>query len=380
MTDRATIGSMPAPTETTPSPTPCATRLDAVLRNLKAAGLSQMVVCDPRSIQYLTGAYVEPGERFLGLFVAPGQQPALVLNELFTAPADAACRILSFKDTDDPLALVAGLCDPEAPLGCDKNLPARFLIPLMERTAAAGFVLASQAVDDARALKDADERKRMRAASRTNDTAMARFRELVHEGVTEAEVAGQLEALYRRLGAQGHSFTPIVSFGANAADPHHEPDGTVLKEGDCVLFDMGCVKSRYCSDMTRTWFCGQPTEKQAAVHDLVRRANEAAEALIKPGVRLCELDAAARDLITEAGYGAYFNHRLGHFIGQTDHEKGDVSSANTTVARPGMIFSIEPGVYLPGEFGVRVEDLVLVTEPGCEVLNRNDKHWDVVGK
>ena len=95
---------------------------------------------------------------------------------------------------------------------------------------------------------------------------------------------------------------------------------------------------------TRTWFCGQPTEKQAAVHDLVRRANEAAEALIKPGVRLCELDAAARDLITEAGYGAYFNHRLGHFIGQTDHEKGDVSSANTAVARPGMIFSIEPGV------------------------------------
>ena len=119
---------------------------------------------------------------------------------------------------------------------------------------------------------------------------------------------------------------------------------------------------------------------QAAVHDLVRRANEAAEALIKPGVRLCELDAAARDLITEAGYGAYFNHRLGHFIGQTDHEKGDVSSANTAVARPGMIFSIEPGVYLPGEFGVRVEDLVLVTETGCEVLNRNDKHWDVVGK
>ena len=107
---------------------------------------------------------------------------------------------------------------------------------------------------------------------------------------------------------------------------------------------------------------------------------EAAEALIKPGVRLCELDAAARDLITEAGYGAYFNHRLGHFIGQTDHEKGDVSSANTAVARPGMIFSIEPGVYLPGEFGVRVEDLVLVTETGCEVLNRNDKHWDVVGK
>ena len=101
-------------------------------------------------------------------------------------------------------------------------------------------------------------------------------------------------------------------------------------------------------------------------------------ATVREGV-MKPLDAAARDLITEAGYGAYFNHRLGHFIGQTDHEKGDVSSANTAVARPGMIFSIEPGIYLPGEFGVRVEDLVLVTETGCEVLNRNDKHWDVVG-
>lgn len=369
MTDRATIGSMPAPTETTPSPTPCAARVDTVLRNLKAAGLSQMVVCDPRSIQYLTGAYVEPGERFLGLFVAPGQQPALVLNELFTAPADAACRILSFKDTDDPLALVAGLCDPEAPLGCDKNLPARFLIPLMERTAAAGFVLASQAVDDARALKDADERKRMRAASRTNDTAMARFRELVHEGVTEAEVAGQLEALYRRLGAQGHSFTPIVSFGANAADPHHEPDDTPLRDGDVVLFDVGCRQDDYCADMTRTFFFRSASEKQREVYEAVRRANEAARALVAPGVRFCDLDAAARTVIQEAGYGPYFTHRLGHQIGLDVHEPGDVSAVHDAPVQPGMTFSIEPGIYLPGEFGVRIEDLVLVTDEGCEVLN-----------
>jgi len=106
---------------------------------------------------------------------------------------------------------------------------------------------------------------------------------------------------------------------------------------------------------------------------------EAAEAMIHPGVRLCDIDAAARDLITKAGYGEYFNHRLGHFIGQTDHEKGDVSAANTDTVKPGMIFSIEPGVYLPGKFGVRVEDLVIVTETGCEVLNHVDKHWSVVG-
>ena len=135
-----------------------------------------------------------------------------------------------------------------------------------------------------------------------------------------------------------------------------------LKEGECVLIDMGCVKERYCSDMTRTFFCGKPDPEQMKIPDLVREANEAAESMIRPGVRFCDIDAAARNHIAAAGYGDYFTHRLGHFIGQTAHEKGDVSSANTRKAEPGMIFSIEPGIYLPGRFGVRIEDLVMVTE------------------
>ena len=130
--------------------------------------------------------------------------------------------------------------------------------------------------------------------------------------------------------------------------------------------------------MTRTFFWQQASDEARAVHDLVREANEKAEALVRPGIPLCELDKAARDHIAAAGYGEYFTHRLGHFIGQRDHEQGDVSSANTTLAEPGMIFSIEPGVYLPGKLGVRVEDLVLVTETGCEVLNHVDKHWKVL--
>lgn len=119
--------------------------------------------------------------------------------------------------------------------------------------------------------------------------------------------------------------------------------------------------------------------KDAVERDLMREANELAESMLRPGVPLCDLDKAARDHISAAGYGEYFTHRLGHFIGQTEHEKGDVSATNTTLAKPGMIFSIEPGVYLPGEFGVRVEDLVLVTEDGCEILNHVDKHWKTVG-
>lgn len=340
------------------------------MANLAARGLSQILVCDPRSIQYLVGAYVEPGERFLGLLLRADQaRPTLFLNKLFTAPEGIEADVVAFNDTDDPIALLAEHCATAAALGCDKNLPARFLIPMMERNIAAGFALASDAVDDARAIKDDEERTLMRAASATNDAAMARFRELVHEGATEQEIAGKLEDIYRELGAQGHSFTPIVSFGANAADPHHEPDGTVLKEGDVVLFDVGCRQDEYCADMTRTFFFGKPDEEQRRVYEIVRQANEAGRAAVHPGARFCDIDGAARKVIEDAGYGPYFTHRLGHQIGLDVHEPGDVSSVNEACVQQGMCFSIEPGIYLPGRFGVRIEDLVIVTENGCEVLN-----------
>ena len=229
------------------------------------------------------------------------------------------------------------------------------------------------------AKENAEEQMLMKEVSRINDETILKARDYVKPGMTEKQVAEYIDNEYKKAGCESVAFTTIVSFGANAADPHHEPDDTVLEKGECVLIDMGCCKNRYCSDMTRTFFCGEPKPEYAAIHDLVRQANEAAEAMIHPGVRLCDIDAAARDLITKAGYGEYFNHRLGHFIGQTDHEKGDVSAANTDTVKPGMIFSIEPGVYLPGKFGVRVEDLVIVTETGCEVLNHVDKHWSVVG-
>ena len=354
-------------------------RIESVLRNLDASGLSQLLVSDPRSIQYLTGMYVEPGERFLGLLLRnDGSQPTLFLNELFAAPDDIAVDVVPFNDTDDPLELLAARCDADADLGCDKNLPARFLIPMMERRIASAFTLASAAVDAARAIKDDREHELMRSASAINDEAMERFRTLVHDGVTEAEVAAQLEGSYRDLGASGHSFEPIVSFGANAADPHHEPDGTVLESGDVVLFDVLCRKDEYCSDLTRTCFFVDADEEQRRVYEIVRQANEAGRKAVRPGARFCDIDAAAREVIENAGYGQYFTHRLGHQIGLDVHEPGDVSAANEACVQPGMCFSIEPGIYLPGRFGVRIEDLVIVTEDGCEVLTAYPRDLSIV--
>ncbi len=353
-------------------------RIQRVLAAMKAMGLDQMIVSDPDSIWYLTGYYVYPFERMLVLYLRSDGNHILFLNKLFPVP-EAPYEQVWFSDTDDYLSKLAERVDGNAPLGIDKDWPARFLLPLMTAHPGCRCVVASDCVDDVRACKDETERQLMRAASRINDTVMERAAAFMREGVTEREVADYINAQYAAEGCDAAAFQTIVSFGAHAADPHHEADQTPLKAGDCIVIDMGCRKDRYCSDMTRTFFCREPDPKYAAIHDLVREANEIAESLIRPGVPLCELDKAARDHIAAAGYGEYFTHRLGHFIGQTDHEKGDVSGTNTKTAQPGMIFSIEPGVYLPGEFGVRVEDLVLVTEDGCEILNHVDKHWRTVG-
>lgn len=347
-------------------------RAERVMANLRDLGLTQALVTDPMSIWYLTGYYTEPYERFLGLYLAERDGrlvDVLFCNRLFPDATGAASRVMTFDDIDDPVPLVADVCDHSSPLGVDKNLAARWLVPLMDVSAATGIRLASAAVDGARSIKDGAERELMREASRVNDEAMAWLADQVRPGVTERNIAERLLGEYRSLGAEDHSFSPIVSFAANAADPHHEPDDTVLVPGDMVLFDVGCRRHWYCSDMTRTFFTAKPTPHQIEVYDTVRRANEAAEAKIAPGVEFAELDLTARRIIEDAGYGRYFTHRLGHQIGLNDHEPGDVSSSHHEPVRPGQCFSIEPGIYIPGDIGVRIEDLAIVTETGHEIIN-----------
>ncbi|MCR5288405.1 MAG: Xaa-Pro peptidase family protein [Treponema sp.] len=355
-----------------------ADRMKRVLDAMAVAKLDGLVVSDPQSIWYLTGIYNEPYERLFALYLSQDGEHRFFLNKLYNIHDSGFTEVWT-SDTDDIMGTMARNVASKGRIGIDKVWPARFLIPLMEHNPEATYVLGSSCVDDARACKDAEEQRLMKEASRVNDVCIQRGAAFVKPGVTEKQVAEYIDAQFKAEGAEKPSFTTIVSFGKNAADPHHEPDDTVVQESDCVLIDMGCQKNRYCSDMTRTFFFKKAPEEYTKIHDLVRMANEKAESIIKPGVRFCDIDAAARDLIAQAGYGEQFNHRLGHFIGQSDHEQGDVSSANTNVAKEGMIFSIEPGIYLQGKFGVRVEDLVLVTKDGCEVLNSVDKHWKVIG-
>ena len=354
------------------------TRMNRVMKELERMELTQMIIVDPLSIYYLTGVQVAPGERFLGVYLNKAGKKVFFVNKLFTIPANLDAEVVWYSDTDPVMDWVAEQVDPSCALGVDKDMRARFLLPIMEAHPQMTVKNASLAVDLTRGQKDGQEKEKMREASRINDQAMAKFPTLIHEGVREKEVAEQMLNIYLELGADGFSFEPIVSFGANAADPHHMPDDTVLKDGDCVLFDVGCKKDGYCSDMTRTFYYKSADETSRKIYEIVKQANEAAEAIIKPGVPLCELDKAARNLITEAGYGPQFTHRLGHFIGLDEHEFGDVSSVSDWIAAPGMIFSIEPGIYLEGNTGVRIEDLVLVTEDGCEVLNHYSKELKIL--
>lgn len=353
-------------------------RLDVVLNNMKEHDLEQLMITEPDSIWYLTGVEVSPGERLYALYINQEGRKVLFLNNLFSVNQNE-CEEVWFSDTDDYISMMADVVDTTKTLGVDKEWTARFLIPLMEKCEGMKVVLGSICVDDARAIKDEEEIQCMIENSLINDEVMKRTKDYIRVGMTEKQVEAFILDQYKELGCQDVSFHPISSFGANGADPHHRPDDTILKEGDSIVIDIGGRKDRYCSDMTRTYFCKTASEDYKKIHDIVRGANEKAEAMIKPGVRLCDIDKCARDYIASFGYVKEFNHRLGHFIGQADHEFGDVSLANTNVCKPGMIFSIEPGIYLEGKMGVRVEDLVLVTEDGCKVLNHVDKKYAFVG-
>lgn len=320
-----------------------------------------------------------PGERFLGLLISDKKEPILFLNDLFPYQETEGMVKVGFCDTDNIMEIVKGYLNNDVALGVDKTMYAHFLLKLMDLNAATKFVNGSIAVDRARALKDEEEIVLMRKSSHVNDLVMEDLVKLVHEGVTEIEIADQMMGLYLKHGATGFSFDPIVSFGKNAADPHHSPDHTVLQPGDCVLFDIGGVVDGYCSDMTRTFFYKfVKDEKHRTIYNLVKEANESSEEMVQKGIELRSLDLNARRVITEGGYGEYFTHRLGHFIGVEDHEFGDVSSSNENLTEVGNIFSIEPGIYVPNEVGVRIEDLVLVTEDGHEVLNKFSRELQII--
>ena len=353
-------------------------RIDGVIANMKEPGLDYLLISEPSSIDYLIDYINNPGERMYVLMLGTKGDHKLFFNKLFFVDKDLGIDIVWHSDVDDATQTIVDNLKDAKKIGVGKHWSANFLLDLMEKLPDVKFINGSKCVDYKRMVKDDHEQQLMIEASRINDQAIHEVIHQVSLGLSELEVAAKLGDIYSKFGGEGNSFDAIIAYGANGANPHHENDASRLKPGDSIIIDMGCKYQGYCSDMTRTVFYKEVSQEAKEVYELVKAANEAAEAMIKPGVRLCDIDKTARDLITKAGYGKEFNHRLGHFIGKDVHEYGDVSVNFDLEVQEGMVFSIEPGVYLPGKFGVRIEDLVLVTKDGCKVLNSYTKDLIVI--
>lgn len=354
-------------------------RLLNVIREMEKKDISQMIISSAASIYYLTEKWICAGERMISLYLNKNGNHKFIVNKLFPIEEDLGIDIIWYGDDEDPIKILSKVLDKNEILGVDKFWPAQYLIRLMELNSVKGFLNSSSIVDELRMVKDEEERELMRKSSRINDRVMEVLQNELKEGYTEKYYARLLAEIYEKEGAQGFSFDPILAYGENAADPHHEPDSTPLKKGDSLVIDIGGVYNHYCSDMTRTVFFGaEPNNEQKKIYEIVKRANLKAISKVKEGVKFSEIDDAARKLISEEGYGDYFTHRTGHSIGLEIHDKGDVSPINNAEVKDGMIFSIEPGIYLPGNIGVRIEDLVLVTKDGCEVLNSVSKEIVII--
>lgn len=353
-------------------------KLDKVRKKMEENSINQLLISDKISLFYLTGKMIDSMERMCALYVDVNGTTEFVVSKIYPQNEDFGCNVHYFDDVDDPVELLSKLMRKSKTVGVDKNWPAKFLLPFMQTGVGENYVNASFIVDGLRQIKTEEEQTLMQKASEANDKAMEAIIPYLTEGRTEEELGEILLKIYRSLGASDFSFEPIIAFGDNGADPHHVNNKTVGKKGDCVIIDIGCVLNGYCSDMTRTVFLGEVNEEARKIYEIVKEANLRGIAAVHPGARFCDIDKAARDYITECGYGEYFTHRLGHSIGIETHEWGDVSSANTAEVQPGMIFSIEPGIYKPGAAGVRIEDLVLVTENGCKVLNSYPKDLKVI--
>lgn len=354
-------------------------RVKKVLSKMEENKISQIIVTSPASIFYLTGKMIHPGERLLALYLNNEGNHKFIVNKLFPINEDLGVDIVWYDDIENPINKLANIVKKGEVLGVDKNWPAHFLIDLMGRNIIKAFVNSSPIIDTLRMIKDEEEISLMRQSSKINDAVMLKLWSNLKPGYSEKYYANLLSEIYEEEGASGFSFPPIVAASPNGSDPHHGTGKDKIKVGDSVVLDIGGRYKNYCSDMTRTVFIGKElTKEHADIYNIVKAANEKAISIVKEGVKFSDIDKAARNLITEAGYGEYFTHRTGHSIGIECHDFGNVSSVNDDEVKAGMIFSVEPGIYLRGNIGVRIEDLVLVTKEGCEVLNSVTKEITIL--
>ena len=361
-------------------------RLVRAQEEMERQGIDWLIIAPSSDLVYMIGYPAHTSERLTAL-AAPqrGGEPFVVLPRLEAprlADRDDLLDIIDLRvwdETADPIRLlVAGLGDPQGlTIAVSDQMWSGFLLKLIDACPGARFVNADAVLKELRQIKAADEIAFMREAGRLTDQVWDEFAATaVLTGKTELEVGRILSGLMGERGLGAPAFM-IVASGPGSASPHYLTGDRKIRAGDAVVFDFGGNIAGYKSDITRTLHVGEPSEEFRKVYAIVDEARKAAFAAVRPGATCESIDDAARRVITAAGYGEYFIHRVGHGLGLDVHEEPYLVGGNTTPLRAGMVFSDEPGIYIPGKFGIRIEDSVVCTETGGELLN-NARHDLVV--
>ncbi len=353
-------------------------RLERLYSLMQTAGLDFLALNPGPSLVYLTGLHFHLMERPTVLLIAPEQTPLFILPELEMLKVPQAVIPLDTLTFGDNPASWAGVFSTAAQkmglanqrIGVEST-QLRFLeLNLLQQAAPqAHFVSGDAALDSLRLCKDATELASMRKAAQIAQDALRATLPLAKPGISEADLAAELCVQLLRHGSEPEfPFFPIVSSGPNSANPHAVPGERRLQTGDLLLFDWGAAYQGYFSDITRTFAIGAPSAEMREIYQVVLEANQAGRAAGKPGLRAGVIDDAARGVINQADYGPYFTHRTGHGLGMQAHETPYMFAENDLLLAEGMVYTVEPGIYLPDKGGVRIEDDVVVTAEGCQSL------------
>lgn len=361
-------------------------RLENFQKWMKENEVQISIITSSENIFYLSNFYSQPHERLLLLAVFQNEEPFLICPEMEKSSAKSAGwdnEIISYSDIDQPWemfhkAINKRLQNPVKAAIEKEHLIVERYEALLSIFPNCTFIPAEEKLRMLRMIKTENELKMIEEACALADYAVAAGVNEIKEGKTELEILAALEFALKKKGVSEMSFATMVLAGANAASPHGVPGLTKIKKGDFVLFDLGVVVGHYCSDISRTVAVGDINDNQKEIYDTVLKAQLAAIKASKPGVTAAEVDLSARKLISEAGYGNYFPHRLGHGLGISVHEYPSMTETNKLVLEEGMVYTIEPGIYVPGTAGVRIEDDAYITSNGVTILTKFPKELQII--
>lgn len=356
-----------------------------LLSVMKKDNVAAMLIAPSSDLEFLMGFSPHMDERFQGLFVLNDGRyfyvvPKLNREEIANVLGEES-PIYAWDDGEGFLCKVKeGFNDFDLvnkTIGVNASTKAVSILDI-KNALDVNFINGNEILEEIRIIKDEQEIEYLKKAAKLADEVFTDIVKFIRPGIQERDIKNKIEELFMEKGADGLSFNPIVASGPNSSKPHYNEDSRYIQEKDVIILDFGCKYKGLCSDMSRTVFVGGVSDEERKIYDIVYRSNEAGEKYAKEGVSAESVDKVSRDVIKNAGYGDYFLNRLGHGIGYSVHEAPDIKGSNNRILEKGMSFSIEPGIYIPGKFGMRIEDIVVIGKDGPEIINKSSKELIIV--